>query len=270
MDEESWETIYRWEWFRREAWRADFRRAKRGPSGGSSRAFQQVVAGLGGGPALDASCGLGLKTIVLAEMGLNVLGSDGCAFAVEKARELARLERLDIDYFTSSWAELPSQTPRRFAAVFCDALSWTLTREEFDASLRGFRSVLKSGGVLVFMGAEEGSSDDPAHQEKLLGELWNRRPRFEIDWTHAEKDTRCTRILVRELGPDFMDEHSLYLVEEAGRRRLETATVRQPVYWHWLILREMFAGAGFSKLETREFPDLGPDGAPLKLNVAKL
>jgi SAM-dependent methyltransferase len=268
MDEKSRETIYRWEWFRRSAWREGFRGAKRGTSGGSCAAFQQILDGLGGGPALDSSCGLGLKTILLKEMGLNVAGSDGCAFAVEKARELADLERLDIDYFTSSWAELASRTPRCFDGIFNDALSWTVTREEFEASLRGFLGVLKPHGVLVFMGAEAGSSDDPAHRKKLLEELWSRRPGLEIDWTHEEKDTRCTRIIARELGPDFMDEHSLYLVEEAGRQRLETATVRQPVYWHWPILREMFADAGFSNLQTREFPGLGQHGASIKLNVA--
>ncbi len=53
-----------------------------------------------------------------------------------------------------------------------------------------------------------------------------------------------------------------------GRQRLETATIRQPAFWHWDALAEVFAEAGFSRLVTRRFPGMGRGGTDLALNVA--
>lgn len=49
---------------------------------------------------------------------------------------------------------------------------------------------------------------------------------------------------VRELGDDFFDEHRLHLIDDAGRQRLEVATIRQPVTWDWPLLAELFAADG--------------------------
>ena len=276
----DWTTLYRWEWFRRDAWQPTFREQKRGRFGGSCACVAEIAAEFGpGARALDASCGFGLKTIVLAEMGVDVVGSDACAFAVEKARELARREGRAIDYFVSTWAELPERTPGRFHVIFNDALSWTTTREEFEASLAGFLRALSPGGVLAFMGAPEGAPASPEHQRKILDELMGRHPRFEIEWTHESGGARCTALAFRlrqgfggqgrERGAEWMDEHHLFLVEEAGRTRLETATIRQPVLWHWPLLAEMFAAAGFASLHAREFPSRAADGGPVRLNIAR-
>ena len=266
--DKAWETLYRWEWFRRDQWRPGFREAKAGKWGGSSGAFRKVLDEAGGGPALDASCGLGLKTIVLKEMGVDVVGCDGCAFAVEKARELAQMEGHAIEFFASRWAELPERTERRFTGVFNDALSWIVTREEFEASLRGFLGVLRPGGVLAFMGAEQGSPSDPESRCEFFEAFWRSRPRFSVAWSHEAGSTRCTSIQVREKGDLFVDAHHLFLIEENGEQRLETATIREPAYWDWAALAEMFARAGFSGLETRWFPGMGRGGRTFSLNVA--
>ena len=268
MISDAWETQYHWEWFRRDAWRPTFRHWKRGRFGGSCACFTEIVRELGGGPALDCSCGFGLKTIVMADMGLDVVGSDGCAFAVEKARELAELEGHDIEYFTSAWSELPERTGRRFVAIFNDALSWTVTREAFEASLRGLRDALEPRGVLVFMGATEGSPSDDESRQKLLLESYDREPPFRIEWTHETAGIICTALAVRELGDDYFDEHHLYLINDAGAQQLEVATIRQPVTWDWPILVEMFSAAGFSKLETRTFAERAADGGSIRLNIA--
>jgi SAM-dependent methyltransferase len=265
----DWETLYRWEWFRREAWRPTFRHEKRGKFGGSCACVKEIADGFGpGARVLDASCGFGLKTIVLKEMGVKVVGSDGCAFAVEKAKELARLEQLDIPYFVSTWAKLPEGTTGRFDMIFNDALSWTETRGEFEASLAGLLGALKPGGVLVFMGAEEGGTDDPAARRRLLLDTYHREPPFRIEWSREDGPTRSTAFAVRQLGDTHFDEHHLYLVEEKPSARLEVATLRQPVSWDWPVLREMFAGAGFVSLHTRAFPGKAAGGRAIKLNVA--
>jgi SAM-dependent methyltransferase len=266
--ERAWETLYRWEWFRRAQWRPRFRGLKAGTSGGSCAAFTRIFHDLGGKLALDSSSGLGLKTIILKEMGVEVVGCDGCSFAVEKALELARLEGCDVEYFTSRWAELPGRTGLRFDGIFNDALSWIVTREEFEASLEGFLGVLQPGGVLVFMGAAKGSTSDPQSRQAFFESFWRSRPRFSIEWTHEEGGTRCTSVQVREKGDLFVDAHHLFLIEERDALRLETATIREPAYWSWAVLEEMFAKVGFARLDTRTFPGMARGGADLSLNIA--
>lgn len=73
---------------------------------------------MAGQPVLDCSCGLGLKTIVMREAGLNVHGSDGCAEAVRLAREFAEEEgHPEIPYSVSWWAELPHNIETRYGAL---------------------------------------------------------------------------------------------------------------------------------------------------------
>ena len=58
------------------------------------------------GSVLDCSCGLGCKTILLAEMGYEVEGADGSAFAVKCAAELAAEEGHSIRFFRARWETL--------------------------------------------------------------------------------------------------------------------------------------------------------------------
>jgi SAM-dependent methyltransferase len=261
----DWERLYRWEWFRRATWRGDFRARKVQ----SPQAVKCLLAGRTAPTVLDCSCGLGLKTIVLRELGLGVCGSDQCAFAVEKAQELARLEgHPEIEFFTSAWAELPKRTDRRFDAVFNDALSWVPTREDFEAALGGSIGVLKPGGFLVFFGAEADGRSGTEHRARLLHREWTRRPRFSVEWDHTDAGTRCTSLLVREKGDSFIDEHHLFLIEECGMRRLESATIRQPILWDWPILVDLVRHAGFAHLETRHFTLRTPSSTRFSLNLA--
>ncbi|MBN1346771.1 MAG: class I SAM-dependent methyltransferase [Phycisphaerae bacterium] len=266
MHKKEWETIHRWEWFRREQWLHTFRQEKFGSYGGSPAAVKRILGDAGGKVVLDASCGLGLKTVVMHEIALDVVGCDQSEFAIEKARELSRLEQHPLEFFTARWRELPSRTKMQFDLIFNDALSSIVTREDFELALNGFRGALKSGGYLVFMGAPEGST--PHDALAVLEATWEARPKFSIQWTHTEGDMRCTALLARDRREDYIDEHHLFIVEEGGEQRLETATIRQPIYWHWALLKDMFHRAGFSHLETREFCGMGKGGTDFTLNVA--
>jgi hypothetical protein len=169
---------------------------------------------------------------------------------VEKARELARQRSLEIEYFSSSWADLPRNAPTRFHGVFNDALSWIATEEEFEASIHGIREVLLPGAALVFLGAREGEPSGTGAE--LLRKEIDREPRFSIEWRHVAGDTECTCLLDREPGEDYIDVHRLYLIREPSGQRLETATIRHPFYWDWPRLDRLFRRAGYSSLRTEE------------------
>ncbi len=94
---DSWDTLYRWNWFERSRWLGSFRAVKHN----SPRALQRILADRIDPAVLDCSCGFGLKTIVMKELGMRVYGSDASSFAVAKARELADTQGLKIEYFTA-------------------------------------------------------------------------------------------------------------------------------------------------------------------------
>lgn len=143
---DAWETLHRWEWFRRRQWLANFRERRHAISTAVAALLRE--RGLAEGHLLDCSCGLGFHTIAFAEAGLCVSGADQSALAVGRAQELAHREGHAISFFVASWHDLPTCVPQRFDAIFCDALSWIPTRHAFQEALQGLRQALRPGGVL--------------------------------------------------------------------------------------------------------------------------
>ena len=258
--------FYRWQWFSRARWQGTFRERKRH----SSSAFVELIKERGSAdkPALDCSCGLGLKTIVMKEAGLNVHGSDGCALAIEHARQLAAEEgHSDITFFRSTWADLPRTAEQRYVAVFNDALSWVYSEEEMAASLKGFHDVLLPGGILTYMGALPGSKTDGRRLlerdwDRMLSETGKYCPGF-----HCSDDRlSVTEALVIEKGDDYIDRHHLYLIDEEGDRRLEAMTMRHVYKWQWPKMEGFLRAAGFREFTTKEF--IAANGRPFPLIVA--
>lgn len=264
---DDYDAFYRWEWFRREDWRGSFRDRKRN----SSVAFAELVKerGMAAAPVLDCSCGLGLKTIVMREAGLAVQGSDQCPPAIEYARLLAKEEgHSDIDYFVSSWADLPGNTEVRYAAIFNDALSWARSNEEMASSLRGFRDCLAPGGVLTYMGALPGTGTEG--RAELLEREWERRTAegsHGLGMRASRGGTSVQEVVCFDKGSDFIDEHHLYIVDEDGARRLERWCIRITLKWSWPRLEQALTGAGFVSFSTKEF--IAANGKPFHLVVAQ-
>ncbi len=258
---------YRWEWFRRADWRQSFRERKRHSTG----AFVEVVRerGMTGEPVLDCSCGLGLKTIVMREAGLRVHGSDQCELAVEYARQLAREEGIpDIPYTVSSWSELPRRTGAQYAAIFNDALSWICSDQEMADSLKGLYDCLRPGGVLAYMGALPGT--DGTDRQELLEQQWRKRT---INGKHVpglfafDGETSVQEAISFDKGPDFIDEHHLYMINEVGVRRVETWCLRCCLKWSWPRIFHFLKEAGFSSFDTKQF--VAANGNPFHLVLAE-
>jgi SAM-dependent methyltransferase len=255
---------YRWEWFARESWRGSFRERKRHSSVGFAELLRE--RGLASEPVLDCSCGLGLKTIVMREAGLEVHGSDGCAEAVELARAFAAEQgHPELPCFVSSWAELPERAPARYAAVFNDALSWLHSEEEMAASLKGLHDCLLPGGLLAYMGALPGPDAD---REQFLEREWERQTaggRHRLGLRATVGDVSVQEVVFLERGPDYIDEHHVYVVTEAGETRAENWCVRCSLKWSWSKIRPLLEEAGFSSFEAKEFVAAG--GKPFHLVV---
>jgi SAM-dependent methyltransferase len=261
---EDWEIVHKWEWFRRSQWLNNFRDTKLLLRDAVTSILRERR--LADGLLLDCSCGLGFQAITFREAGLRVKAADRSPFAVSRARELAQSQAADIDFFVALWQELPCRTTDRFDAVFCDALCWLHGDEEMAAALRGVRGVLKPGGVLMFQGAPEGSSESDCRSD--LEAWWSTLPSAWLSWRHREGAVACTSLSVGILSCDCVDWRVLYLVEEEDVVRLENVTLRESMRWHRSRFEQAALACGFRDLRTYAVREWSPGGRPLALNVA--
>ncbi|MCL2001451.1 MAG: class I SAM-dependent methyltransferase, partial [Planctomycetes bacterium] len=156
----DWDLVHRWNWFRRDMWRQEFRTAVGGKGGGPTRAFAELAQMVGAQVLLDASCGLGKRAIHLAKEGAGIIGSDISENAILNAREFARSENAPVTFFRSPWNELPKNMPHHFDGALATGLSLEPSWDRLVAALAGLFQALHPGGFLMFAGAAETESPD--------------------------------------------------------------------------------------------------------------
>lgn len=202
---------------------------------------------------LDASCGVGESTELLASSGLDVDACDSSGVAIERAKQRLTCAGFTGKVFQAKWAALPEIAPRRYDVVLNDALSWIVGVDAFRKSLVGFRQILKPGGILAFIGATN-QRPEPGTGKQLLREAWERLEpeRIKLVESRFESGLSISHIVTRELGSDFIDENHLYLITEKGVPRLEFATTRKPYTWDWPKLVKLFKEAEFTKIDCVE------------------
>lgn len=184
--EDSWDTIWKWEWFSKgKMLRSDFREEMKD----EICALHSHLSKLKTKSILDCSCGLGFKTVLLAEIGYEVEGSDASAVAIKYAPQLVKEEGLNIRFFRSRWEELEEKCERKFDCVFSDAFDWISSHEFLLASAKGIYSVLKEGGRFVFGVPIAGSKNTKERLRKFMNEVWKKQGRFEIFTPYEKNDT---------------------------------------------------------------------------------
>jgi len=100
---------------------------------------------------LDIACGTGTATRLLAAKGYRVSGVDLSEGMLVAAREHARLEMLDIDYYRQDAAELNLCESRFDAAIsLFDSLNYILEPERLREALRRICAHLQPGGSFLF------------------------------------------------------------------------------------------------------------------------
>jgi SAM-dependent methyltransferase len=106
-----------------------------------------AAAGGFGGEVLDAGCGTGENSLHLASLGLEVLGVDWSALAIERALAKA-LERSSEARFEVADALDLAALGRAFDSVLDCGLFHTFDDPERAAYVSSLASVVRSGGVL--------------------------------------------------------------------------------------------------------------------------
>lgn len=138
--------------------------------GGPQPAVERVAAAGGfAGTVLDAGCGSGENTLVIASLGLPVLGVDVAETGLKMAREKAS-ERGIAAEFASADALHLERLGRQFETVLDSGLFHTFNTEERQAYAASLASATKYGGTLyVLCFGDEGPDvgPHPVRQEDL-------------------------------------------------------------------------------------------------------
>ncbi|HZU10177.1 MAG TPA: class I SAM-dependent methyltransferase [Pseudacidobacterium sp.] len=132
------------------------------------------------GPVLDVGCGTGENTLLIASLGLQVVGMDVAETAIAIAREKAKNSGLDIEFAVADAFHL-NQLRRSFDTVLDCGLFHTFNSEERTEYLASLASAIKHNGtlyVLCFSDDGPGTGPHPVRQEELKaafnpGTGWN-------------------------------------------------------------------------------------------------
>lgn len=100
--------------------------------------------------ALDAGCGTGFHSLLLAKLGVDVTGVDVSADMIARAKAHAEEMKVAVQFVASTFDALGADISSPVDAVFClgNSLPHLLSGEALLASLRSFAGVLKAGGTL--------------------------------------------------------------------------------------------------------------------------
>ncbi len=113
---------------------------------------------------LDAGCGTGLTSFLLASHGVATVGLDRSPGMLEVAEHKFAGKELPLFFQTGRFESLPKSLAKRFDLLVClaNSLSGLDTLSNLKKTLRGFHSVLAPGGHLVLQllniaGLQDGS-----------------------------------------------------------------------------------------------------------------
>ncbi len=100
--------------------------------------------------AVDAGCGTGFHSLVLAQLGVNVTAIDISDAMLQKLAEHSRQLNLPVQTVRAEFETLAQSLDCSFNAVFClgNSLAHLLSNEQLHAALGSFFSVLNPGGYL--------------------------------------------------------------------------------------------------------------------------
>jgi glycine/sarcosine N-methyltransferase len=100
--------------------------------------------------ALDAGCGSGFHSLLLAQLGVQVTGVDISAEMLRRVEQHARDLNVHVKALRGTFQELDRVVRGRFDAVFSlgNSLPHILTLKELTRALRNFGSLLNPQGIL--------------------------------------------------------------------------------------------------------------------------
>jgi SAM-dependent methyltransferase len=144
------------------------------------------------GAVLDAGCGTGENTLLIAALGCSVLGVDVAETALATARKKAADRGLDVEFAVADAFEL-ARLERRFETVLDCGLFHTFDAEERPMYVASLASVTQPGGTLYVLCFSDQGSDIGPHpiREQDLRAAFNSASGWSIAALQTDRiDTR--------------------------------------------------------------------------------
>ena len=179
--------------------------------------LEKILGSLGrkqGEPAvrvLDAACGTGMHALALAQKGFEVSGADLSEGMIDRARQNAAAEGVDLPFAVAGFGDLGQiYVPASFDAVIClgNSLPHLISRAEVADTLCQFEELLAPGGVLLV-------------QNRNFDVVMDTRQRWMEPQSHREEDREW--IFVR-----------FYDFQEDGLIAFNILTLRREALSDWM------------------------------------
>ncbi|XRP97184.1 class I SAM-dependent methyltransferase [Methanocaldococcus sp. 16A] len=113
-----------------------------------------------GKKVLDVGCGTGFLSLILAELGHEVIGVDISEGMISKAKKKAKEKGYDILFMIADAENLPFEN-NSFDAVVERHILWTLPNPE--KAISGWSKLLKNGGKLILIESEKKEENIASH-----------------------------------------------------------------------------------------------------------
>jgi glycine/sarcosine N-methyltransferase len=112
--------------------------------------FQMLIERYNLKNALDAGCGTGFHSLLLAQLGLQVTATDISEEMLIQTRKHAKEYSLHIRTINSTFPELRKAVNRKFDSVFClgNTFAHLLSEKELLNSLKSFYKVMNPEGII--------------------------------------------------------------------------------------------------------------------------
>lgn len=240
----SWNTVWKWWWFIKDTWIDNAWEDNKI----ALKPLFPLLSKWKVKSILDCSCGLGLKTILFANKGYNVEGSDASANAIKYAPELSKEKSVDIKFFKSRYSELNKKCKREYDCVWCDNFDELRSQRLLTVSAKGICSVLKKGGRFVFCGAlPEWSKED---LRNIIEKEWQKRKKFHFNPIFERDNFKVINIEIAEKTPEGILENQIFLIEKDDNMRAEIASIMNPrIKWTFSNYVHILEGVGFAEVQ---------------------
>jgi SAM-dependent methyltransferase len=142
--------------------------------------------------ALDLCCGPGRHSIALVKKGIQVTGVDRTAFYLEKARERARVEGVEVEWIQSDMRDFSRPESFDLALSMFTSFGYFEDEREDLRVLAALHENLREGGVLIMdmIGKEciAANFNDTSSVEEPDGTVFIERRKVGDDWSGIENE----------------------------------------------------------------------------------
>ena len=183
---------------------------------------------------LDAGCGTGFHSILMAKLGLEVTGVDSSSEMLKRAMENATTYQVDVQFQEGAFQELSLCVEDTFDAVFVlgNVLPHLLTEGEIVVSFKNFHTLLNEGGILVIQNLNYDRIVQ--RKERIIGVKKHAGSIFVRFYDFNEERVKFNILILKENGDGYT--HNLI------------STELKPLYQAELL--EWLGQAGFRKIRS--------------------